>query len=200
MEILRLELRGNMTSNCYVLIKYNNCIVIDPGFEDDKLYNFLNNKKLNVDSIILTHGHYDHWGGLKKLRFLYPKALLYASTVDEIWFSVGELNRNGYEPLIDVDLSKLKSIELLGESFKIIKTPGHSSGSVSIHYNNHLFAGDVLFRESIGRADLPQGDKLELFKSIQKIYKLDENTHVHPGHSVSTTIKHEKAFNPFVRG
>ena len=110
MEIVRLELRGNMTSNCYVLIKDNNCIVIDPGFKDEKLYNFLNNKKLNVDSIILTHGHYDHWGGLNKLRLLYPNALLYASTVDEIWFSFGELNRNGYEPLIDVDLSKLKSI------------------------------------------------------------------------------------------
>ncbi|HHW79451.1 MAG TPA: MBL fold metallo-hydrolase [Acholeplasmataceae bacterium] len=200
MEIIKLELGNNFTSNCYILIKEKECVVIDPGFEDSKLYNYLSNKDLNVTKIILTHGHFDHWGGLRKLRTLFPKAQLYASSLDYMWYQVGPNNYFNYEPTIDVDLIGKDELILFDEKIKVIKTPGHSSGSVSLYFNKTLISGDVLFFESIGRTDLLEGNTNTLFKSIQNLYKLPLDTNVLPGHGVNTTIKHERVHNPFIKG
>lgn len=200
MEIKRLELHGALSSNCYLLINNNECVVVDPGFEDSKLYDYLKNKNLNVIKIILTHGHFDHWTGLKKLRTLYPKAMLYAPLLDELWFVKGPNNKLNYQPLIDFDLNTLKTITIFDKTVNIYHTPGHSAGSVSLHFDNNLFSGDVLFYQGIGRSDLLQGDTKTLLRSISQLYKLNDNTIVYSGHGRETTIGHEKEFNPFIRG
>lgn len=201
MKINSIVLHGkHFSSNCYILEKDGEAVVIDPGFEVANLYNYLENKALNVSKIILTHGHFDHWSGLKKLREIYPDAKLYASSVDDYWYGVSENNPNNYTPKIDVDLKKLEKVEILGNSFKVIKTPGHSAGSISLYYNSLLFSGDVLFFNSIGRTDLFQGNQDELFSSIKKLYQLPNETIVYSGHGRPTTIDHEKKTNPFIRG
>ncbi|MDY0277339.1 MAG: MBL fold metallo-hydrolase [Acholeplasma sp.] len=201
MKIEKLTLYGmNMSSNCYILIKDNDCVVVDPGFEDQTLYSYLKNKNLNVLNIILTHGHFDHWGGLKKLRSLYPNAKLYASSLDEYWYIVSSNNPYGYEPKIDVDLHKQNNIKILNEEFKIIKVPGHSSGSIALYNKAFIVSGDVLFYRGIGRYDLYQGSYATITESIKKLYQLPDNIIVYPGHGNKTTIGFEKENNPFIRG
>ncbi|VEU81015.1 MBL fold metallo-hydrolase [Haploplasma axanthum] len=201
MNIHALTLYGQgMSSNCYILNNGEKAVVIDPGFEDNNLFDFLRNKKLNVEMIVLTHGHFDHWGGLKKLQSLYPNAKTYASSIDDIWYKVGPNNRYNYEPLFDYDLNKLNEINFLGEKYKVIKVPGHSSGSVAFYNNKTLISGDVLFFRGIGRYDLPEGDYDTLISSIKKLYTLPNETTVYSGHGRQTTIGFEKEFNPFIRG
>lgn len=189
-----------MTSNCYVLDKEGLAVVIDPGFEDMELYNYLVNKKLDVVKIILTHGHYDHWGGYLELTKRYPKAQTYASTLDYKWFELGRNNPWGYVPTFNYDLNKMDTISILGDSYKIIKTPGHSAGSVSLYNNLKLFSGDVLFRQSIGRYDLMDGNFDVLMDSIKKLYTLSDDTVIYTGHGRDTSIAFEKRFNPFIKG
>lgn len=198
MQIIKLELNNKvMSSNCYLLIKNSECIVIDPGFEDNTLYNYLINNKLNVTKVLLTHGHYDHWTGLEKLLKLYPKATLYANSLDEYFFDKNSFTK--YYPKIDVDLLNKTEIDLLGHNFKIIKTPGHSNGSVSFYFNKLLFSGDVLFFSSIGRYDLYGGNLTTLLNSINELMKLPSETIVYSGHGRPTTLAFEKANNPFLK-
>lgn len=197
MQITKLTLNGHFQMNCYILEEDNEAVIIDPGFDDNKLYDYLNNKNLIINKIILTHGHFDHWGALKKIRFLYPNAKLFASSIDNHWYDSNPFN---YKPTIDVDLNNLKEIKLFNRTFKIFKTPGHSKGSISLYHNYHLFSGDVLFKESIGRTDLFEGNQEELFKSIKKLYQLDGKTIIYPGHGPNTSINNERMHNPFIRG
>lgn len=197
MQITKLTLSGHFQMNCYILEENNEAIVIDPGFNDNKLYDYLKNKNLIVNKIILTHGHFDHWSGLENLKKLYPNAKLLASSLDDYWY---KLDKNTYQLNIDIDLNTLKHIKLFDYEFKIFKTPGHSKGSISLYYNYHLFSGDVLFRNSIGRTDLYEGNQEELFESIKKLYQLSGNTIIYPGHGPNTTINEERMYNPFIRG
>ena len=200
MKIIKLELKNNyMSSNSYLLIKDNNVVVVDPGFPDDLLFNYLKNNNLKLNKIILTHGHYDHWTGLEKLLSIYPNTKVYASSLDNYW-----LNNNpftSYIPKIDVDLNNLDSIDILNTSFQIIKVPGHSKGSVAFmnQDDNYIIVGDLLFCESIGRTDLEGGSFKELEASVLKLYELNDDLIVYNGHGRPTTIGHEKKFNPFVK-
>lgn len=203
MELIQLTLGNHqMSSNCYIIINDGEAVVIDPGFEDSKLYDYLKNKNLNVTKIILTHGHFDHWGGLKKLQYLYPKAILYASTLDYIWYEIGPNNYYNYTPTIDVDLNKIKELEIFESVFKILKVPGHSAGSVALYNQKEdkIISGDVLFYGGVGRYDLAQGDFKTLTFSIKSLYKLPGNTIVYSGHGRPTTIEFEKQNNPFIKG
>lgn len=198
MQLIKIELRNEyMSSNCYLIKNESEVVVIDPGFPDNNLFNYLESNNLKIDKIILTHGHYDHWTGLEELLNRYPNTKVYGSMLDEYWY----LNNpfTNYIPKIDVDLNKLNEIEVFDTSFKIIKTPGHSRGSVSLLWDNYLISGDVLFFESVGRTDLDGGNFTELENSILKIYELDENIKILPGHGKNTTIKHEKVHNHFVK-
>lgn len=198
LKVVKLELSNEfMSSNSYLLIKENKCIVIDPGFDDNKLFNYLENNKLSVDKIVLTHGHYDHWSGLEHLRKTYPDVPLYASLKDEYWYLNNPFTK--YNPTIDYDLNEMDEIDFLGTSAAILKTPGHSLCSVSFYFENKLISGDVLFYEGIGRSDLYGGSFTELERSVLKLYKLPNDTIVYSGHGRPTTIYHEKNNNPFIR-
>ncbi|WP_051615633.1 MBL fold metallo-hydrolase [Haploplasma modicum] len=198
MKIVKQVLANEyMSSNAYILIKDNKCVVIDPGFNDNKLYNYLEEHKLVLDKIILTHGHYDHWTGLEELLKRNPNVLVYASSLDHYFYHNNPFTK--YLPKIDVDLNDKLEIDILGTTFKIIKTPGHSLGSISLYANDILFSGDLLFYESVGRTDLYGGSFRELELSVKNIYNLPLNTIVYSGHGRPTTIKHEITNNPFIK-
>lgn len=186
--------------------------VVDPGCyfpeEKDKLRRFIEEKGLFPQLLLNTHCHLDHvFGNL----FVYEtwKLELHLHKNEEIVLKnapvAGQMwnlpfdNYNG--PLHFIEEGQ--KIRLGEDEFELILAPGHSPGSLCFYVpqQGFMLGGDVLFRESVGRADLPGGDYDTLVSSIQnKLYTLPDDTVVYPGHGVSTTIGYEKENNPFVRG
>jgi glyoxylase-like metal-dependent hydrolase (beta-lactamase superfamily II) len=161
-----------------------------------------------VKAIVITHGHIDHVAGAAKLRAL-TGAPVYMNEKDEEqlgWLDVqaGWLNMETPDrPEIDTPATDGVSLKLGHADFNIILTPGHTEGSLAvwIPQEKKLIAGDTLFRESVGRTDLPGGDSHKLLSSIKtRLLTLPDETAVIPGHGLPTTIAHEKQFNPFLRG
>ena len=180
-------------TNSYIFEYNNSLFIIDPGSDINKIINSLENKK--IDYILLTHGHMDHIGSVKELIKLYnPKVFL--SNLDKDYINGNIIldpyfDKNNYNfEFIDYEYFNINNIE-------IIKSPGHSYGSVCIYFKkeNILFSGDTLFKDSFGRYDFKDGDLNKLVKSINKLFELNENTIVYPGHGEKTTIKYEKTNN-----
>lgn len=200
--------------NTYLI--YNDkdtAILIDPGFyfEDEKnnFISFVNKEELTIKSVILTHGHVDHLLGLKFLSKNFDFKL-FISYYDSYFLNTAEqyanmfgFNYEGFPNNIDINYLKGGDKLNIGEfKFSILETPGHSPGSICIYFEdeNIVFTGDTLFFESVGRADLPGGDYFQLLKSIRKnLFVLPGKTIVYPGHGPSTTIDHEKMYNPFIK-
>ncbi|MGI6781985.1 MAG: MBL fold metallo-hydrolase [Acholeplasmataceae bacterium] len=199
MEITKYVL-GDYQTNCY-LISYNNlAIVIDPGYESRKLVEKLNENSLDLKYIFLTHGHFDHIGGVNYLKKLFPDAKILIHQNDLIWLDENDYNLTGKKVEVDEIITSEKSLFLDDLECKIIFTPGHSSGGISLLINEHLFVGDTLFNFSIGRTDFPFGDFQTLEKSVRKLYQLPDTTKVYPGHGDNTTIGFEKRHNYFIKG
>jgi glyoxylase-like metal-dependent hydrolase (beta-lactamase superfamily II) len=190
---------GDLRSKCYILYEDGLAFVIDPGYESDDVLAFLESHQLIVVKIYLTHGHPDHVGGVKQLKDIYD-CQVYAPEKDKIWMKLSPYNRIGYEIPVDVWVRDLDMISFLGMQFIVYETPGHSMGSTILHCPDMLFSGDTLFFQSIGRVDIPLADGQTLYQSVKRIYDLfNDDLVVYPGHGKSTTIGHEKEFNPFIR-
>ncbi|MBS96935.1 MAG: MBL fold metallo-hydrolase [SAR202 cluster bacterium] len=181
------------------------CIVIDPGAEADRISFEVNKLDKKIRYILNTHGHGDHTAAVAKLVDT-TKAEFALHEAD-----LGILN-NGSEwleqvipnylpaPFPDFYLTQDQLIQLGDLTIKIIHTPGHTPGGVCFLVDDVIFSGDTLFNESIGRYDLPGGDGVVLLESIRtKLMVLPENMTVLPGHGSETTISHEKLYNPFLQ-
>ncbi|WP_400163167.1 MBL fold metallo-hydrolase [Brevibacillus sp. TJ4] len=199
---------GAFQTNAYILTnpQTEESIVIDPGMEPDVLLHALRDKK--VVAILLTHAHLDHIGGLNQVRAL-TNAPVYIHPLEQEWLTNPDLNGSSRwnlpEPIIcqpaDHLLADGQVLHLAGLSINVLHTPGHSPGSCSFVIGQICFGGDVLFAQSIGRTDLPGGDYETLMNSIHdKLFELDDETVVYPGHGPMTTIDAEKTYNPFVNG
>jgi glyoxylase-like metal-dependent hydrolase (beta-lactamase superfamily II) len=201
---------GMLQCNCSIFgdEATREAIVIDPGDQIEDILAVLARHKLTVKAIVITHAHIDHIGGAAKLKAAIG-APVYMNAKDQelydgldmqaAWLGMQPPARTGIDsPARDGD-----SLTLGDTAFHILHTPGHTQGSISlwIPAENKLIAGDTLFRDSIGRTDLPGGDGRQILRSIHaKLLVLPEAAVVIPGHGSSTTIGREKARNPFLRG
>lgn len=186
------------------------CVVIDAGAMSDRenqmVAAVIAENGLKPVMAINTHGHFDHVGGVMYLKEQYgvqfacsskDKFLLDAATSQGTMFGI---NCNA-APAIDVDLDVVDKVRFGNTELRVIKTPGHTPGHVSLFAAEAkaLFTGDTLFRESIGRTDLPGGDYSWIMKSIlEQIIPLGDDVTIYPGHERESTIGHEVLYNPFV--
>ncbi len=198
---------GPFETNAYLVTNEvtGESIVFDPGMQPQPLLEAV--KQERVAAILLTHAHLDHIGGLNQLR-RQTQAPVYIHPAEQSWLTDPLLNgsaRFGFDPIVcepaERELADGQVLELAGLSIRVLHTPGHSPGSCSFVIGRHCFGGDVLFAQSIGRTDLPGGDFETLMESIQdKLFELDDDTIVYPGHGPRTTIETEKMYNPYVTG
>ncbi len=200
---------GILQCNCSIFgdEQSREAIVIDPGDNIDKILAILNRHLLKVKAIVITHAHIDHIGGAAKLKAA-TGAPVYMNQKDQPLYDDLELQASwvGMETPerteIDSQAREGDSLTLGPATFHVLHTPGHTQGSISlwIPEENKLIAGDTLFRDSIGRTDLPGGDRRQILSSIyDKLLTLPESATVVPGHGQNTTIGREKERNPFLR-
>lgn len=185
------------------------CLVIDPGFEPDRVIEMMRGSGLVPEVILLTHGHSDHIAGNAALRREWPDLpiLIGHGDASKLGDPAGNLS-GGFgialtSPPADRLLADRERLALAGLTLDVHEIPGHSSGHVVFVLGGHVppvvFAGDVLFHESIGRTDFPDGDFAALARGIRgRLYTLPDKTVVFPGHGPPTTVGHEKRHNPFV--
>lgn len=207
MEVIKTSL-GPIGTNCYVVWDETTleAAVIDPGFEDQRISGIINKNKLKVKYILLTHGHFDHLGGVNQIKKLTgAKVLIHKNDADCLVDSRRNLSMMAglsmeLEPA-DGFLNENETIALGEIVIRVIHTPGHSKGGICLLAEDQLFAGDTLFNTSIGRTDFADGDLKELLNGISsKLFILDDATTVLPGHGENTTIGYEKTNNPFLKG
>ncbi len=201
---------GMLETNCYLVgsLEEGESIVIDPGFDTDtacqNLLSIVDQKGLDVKFVVNTHGHSDHVSGNSILKKATGAQILIheqdASMLSEGGRDLAYMFGFRFAPsfpdrfLKEGDIIKVGSIGL-----RVIHTPGHSRGSISLFGEGAVFTGDALFAGSIGRYDLPGGSFHELIKSIRnKLITLPEQTKVYPGHGPASTIGEEKMNNPFL--
>jgi len=198
---------GPLETNCYLLIceETQECAVIDPGAEPDKIIRTIMERGLEPVVILNTHGHVDHIGANKDIKDRFPVPLrihqtdlplmhgLMASEISSWMGAKASPEPDGY-------LQEGDRITVGNGSLEVLHTPGHSPGSVSLLGEGILFSGDTLFCGGVGRTDLPGGSWPELESSIRdKILPLDDDLVVLPGHGPSSTIGREKGANPFLQ-
>lgn len=200
MEIRRI-IAGIFHTNTYLLTIGEFAIYIDPASKPIKMIEELGDKKLI--GILLTHGHFDHIKAVDDLANKY-KAPVYVHKDDEY------LIRNRFQakpfgilnsPYITSPVTYLQEGKMnIGPfEFETIFTPGHTKGSVCYKFDNDLFTGDTLFKESVGRTDLDGGDSTSLKSSLRILGAYSENLIIHPGHEDESCLDYEKKHNTYLR-
>ncbi len=173
MEVKRVVV-GRLQTNCYILIKDGVALVIDPGEDAVRIKEAIGDNKLG--GVLITHSHFDHVGALRE--FTKKNTVVNKrSNLEEREYEIGPFK------------------------FDVIYTPGHSSDSITFYFKEEgiMFTGDFLFKEEIGRCDLPTGNINEMYNSIDKILGFDKNIIIYPGHDEESTLNHEFLHNDYIK-
>lgn len=196
---------GPLMANCFIFgcNKTKEAVVIDPGGDADKILLSLADSELKVKYIINTHGHFDHVCGNGKMKdatgadiLIHPldAAMLGMLSSNAAVFGISVEN----SPPCDQTIEEGETISFGNISLKVIHTPGHTPGGISLYTDGIVFVGDTLFAGSIGRTDFPGGDYDTLISSIKtKLFDMEDDMRVLSGHGPETSIGSEKRFNPF---
>ncbi|MCL5072072.1 MAG: MBL fold metallo-hydrolase [Actinobacteria bacterium] len=204
-EVKKMVL-GEFAVNCYILTVDNANIIIDAGAEPELIEKYLNDEKIIPDFLLNTHGHYDHIGAVTEIISIY-KIPFYIHKSEE--FLIKDPGKNMSSYLCEKGLI-LKTYNLIDDKnisffnkygLRIFHTPGHTPGSITIAYQDLLFTGDLLFKSSIGRTDLPGGDGNVIKRSLaslKKLKSLNPEFKVLPGHGESSMLDYEFKNNYFL--
>jgi len=180
---------GCLESNCYIINNKNGneCYIIDPGYEADRIINYVEENSLKAKGVILTHHHHDHVGAASKVcaHFSCPAMMSFEDSLM-------------YKEKVDVELNEGDALELSGEILKIVKTPGHTHGSICIvsEESRVAFTGDTIFDTDLGRTDFKDGSDEEMIKSCREVIdKWPNEYRIYPGHDESATMKQVRTYN-----
>lgn len=190
---------GPIETNCYILEDEQTRLaaVIDPGDEPELIQEALEQEGVQVQYILLTHGHYDHTTAVPALKRAMPEVEVYIHQSDAngagstLFPLAGELE--------DLKLYDEGDVLRLGEhEIHVMHTPGHSPGSVTLRVEDVLFTGDTLFAGSCGRTDLRGGSYPQILQSLKRLGELEGNFHVCPGHEATSNLERERKSNPYL--
>ncbi len=209
--VYEIEVRGLVVGlfqeNCYIIgsRRTGEAAVIDPGDEPDRILALARDMGVRITKIVCSHAHLDHIMAAHAVKQATNAAFMFHPRDKHIAESVPQSARTllgqtvPEVPRPDYLLEDGDDLELAGLGVKVIHTPGHTPGSVSLYSTGMLFSGDTLFDGSIGRTDMPGGSYPQIMSSIiQKLLPLPDDTVVLPGHMRQTTIGRERQANPFV--
>lgn len=190
---------GHLETNCYVVTNEDSleCIVIDPGDESNTILDYIEDNHLKCKAVFLTHGHFDHVMAVPAV-VEETGAVVYMNKQDD-----GRVRQSSHFPYMlpenGIYYADGDTVNIIGLSFSIISTPGHTPGSVTIACGDALFTGDTLFKGSCGRTDLDGGNVEDMLRSLKKICSLDGDPEVYPGHLDPSNLEKEKLLNYYCR-
>lgn len=197
---------GPFQTNCYVVANGDRAIVIDPGLgAHDVVARLADEKGFTVEAVVLTHGHIDHIRDAAAFgveTFVHPADAFMLLRGDGVSEQARELHdASGMQPIDNpTPLADGQVLTVAGLQLRVVHAPGHSPGCVMLVGDGVVFSGDVLFRGSIGRTDLPDSDPAQMHESLRgPVWELADELQVLPGHGAATTVAHERATNPFLR-
>lgn len=205
--ILKKFLSGPLAVNCYVAAdeRSKKAFIVDPGGRNTDMVNYIKENQLQIEYIILTHGHGDHIGGVPDAKREFPDAKLVACLHEKAMLEDPNLNMSrmtggvGLSLNADLYVTDGQTLKVGDMELKFLHTPGHTPGGMCILVGAVVFSGDTLFLQSIGRTDFPGSSYAAIAESIEKkLFTLPNDTDVFPGHMAPTTIGFEKENNPFV--
>ena len=186
---------GSLQTNCYMVWEdgSDTCILIDPGYEPELLLEQVRLQRKTLEAILLTHGHFDHVGGVKPIA---------AETGCKVYICAEELK----QPLRYSDglhythtVAEGDVLHLAGLTLQVLHTPGHTPGCVCYLCGDTLFSGDTLFAGTCGRTDLPGGDFKAIQASLQRLAALEGDLKVLPGHGMASSLDIERRYNPYMQ-
>ena len=194
---------GQLETNCYIVTNEDTleCVVIDPGDESNTILDYIEDNRLKCRAIMLTHGHFDHVGAAEEVA---------AAEGCPLWISPEDWAMSlepSAAPFFPLDHSRIRTVRFFSEDapltvsglhLSVLKTPGHTPGSVCLMGEDCLFTGDTLFDGSCGRTDLPGGSHLQMRRSLCRLAALSGDFHVYPGHGPATTLDVQRTRNPYL--
>ena len=186
---------GALGTNCYIVIddQTKACAIVDPGASGEAVADWLKQEDLQPKYVLLTHGHYDHVGGVAEIA---------RKTGCDVYLRSEE--RTMPQEMTAGELycthSYGETVTAAGITFRVLHTPGHTPGSVCLIAENVIFSGDTLFAGSRGRTDFPGGNEREITASLKKLAALPGDYQVLPGHGEDTTLERERKYNYYMKG
>lgn len=195
------------TENTYIINEGHEAYIIDPGAHAKEIIDYVTANDLDVKGILLTHGHFDHMYSINEVQDAFDCPIYIHKDERDFLFDPNLNLSNTIRKAIAVKQKKAivtidetDTLTLGQETITILHVPGHTRGSVAYRYRRFLFSGDILFKGTIGRTDLPTSSPEAIETSLRRmVTELDDNTVVYPGHGHFTTILNEKYENPFLK-